>query len=60
MLNTTISWANRSLERMSNDLNVDIRAENLLFANPSGESQESFKRWLVNRQLRSRSSPRKA
>jgi hypothetical protein len=31
------------------DLDEDISAENILFGRPSGESQESFKRWLEGR-----------
>jgi hypothetical protein len=31
------------------DLDEDISVENLILGNPSGESQESFKRWLVER-----------
>ena len=31
------------------DLDEDISAENILFGKPSGESQQSFKRWLEGR-----------
>jgi len=31
------------------DLDEDISVENLLIGNPSGESQQSFKRWLQER-----------
>jgi hypothetical protein len=31
------------------DLDEDISVENLLFGRPSGESQQSFKRWLEGR-----------
>jgi len=31
------------------DLDEDISVENLLRGNPSGESEESFKRWLKKR-----------
>lgn len=31
------------------DLDEDISVENLILGNPSGESQESFKRWLDGR-----------
>ena len=31
------------------DLDEDISIENLLMGKPSGESQNSFKRWLENR-----------
>ena len=31
------------------DLDEDISVENLLFGKPSGESQESFKKWLQSR-----------
>jgi hypothetical protein len=31
------------------DLDEDISVENLLSGNPSGESQQSFKRWLADR-----------
>ena len=31
------------------DLDEDISVENLLLGKPSGESQESFKKWLQNR-----------
>jgi hypothetical protein len=41
------------------DLDEDISVENLLFGNPSGESQESFKRWLADRKTQARSSPRR-
>ncbi len=40
------------------DLDEDISVENLLFGNPSGESQESFKRWLTGRKPQSRSFSR--
>ena len=41
------------------DLDEDISVENLLFGNPSGESQESFKQWLKDRKpLRGFSSRR--
>lgn len=32
------------------DLDEDISMENLILGNPSGESQQSFKRWLEGRQ----------
>ena len=32
------------------DLDEDISVENLLVGKPSGESQSSFKKWLVGRQ----------
>ena len=32
------------------DLDEDISIENLLMGKPSGESQNSFKQWLENRQ----------
>jgi len=38
------------------DLDEDVSVENLLFGSPSGESQESFRRWLANRKAQSRSS----
>ena len=41
------------------DLDEDISMENLLFGNPSGESQESFKRWLMDRRRHARSSSRR-
>ena len=41
------------------DLDEDISVENLLSGNPSGESQESFKRWLADRKPQPRSSSRK-
>ena len=41
------------------DLDEDISVENLLFGNPSGESQESYKRWLEDRKTLARSSPRR-
>ncbi|MBS1248541.1 MAG: hypothetical protein MAG431_00093 [Chloroflexi bacterium] len=31
------------------DLDEDIRVENIVFGNPSGESQRSFQRWLKER-----------
>jgi hypothetical protein len=31
------------------DLDEDISVENLLSGKPSGESQDSFKRWLIKR-----------
>ncbi len=31
------------------DLDEDISVEGILFGNPSGESQRSFKKWLDNR-----------
>ena len=31
------------------ELDEDISVENLLFGKPSGESQESFKKWLESR-----------
>ena len=31
------------------DLDEDISVENLILGKPSGESQESFKKWLQNR-----------
>ena len=31
------------------DLDEDISVENLLLGHPSGESQDSFKKWLNNR-----------
>ena len=31
------------------DLDEDISVENLLFGKPSGESQDSFRRWLEKR-----------
>lgn len=37
------------------DLDEDISIENLWSGKPSGESQESFKRWLSTRQSSSRS-----
>ena len=41
------------------DLDEDISVENLLSGNPSGESQESFKRWLANRKPQARPSARR-
>ncbi len=41
------------------DLDEDISVENLLSGNPSGESQESFKRWLTDRKQDPRSSSRR-
>ena len=41
------------------DLDEDISVENLLFGNPSGESQESFKRWLAERKPQARLSSRR-
>ncbi len=41
------------------DLDEDISVENLLFGNPSGESQESFKQWLKDRKPLPRFSSRK-
>ena len=41
------------------DLDEDISVESLLFRNPSGDSQESFKRWLGDRKTQARSSPRR-
>jgi hypothetical protein len=41
------------------DLDEDISVESLLFGYPSGESQESFKRWLANRKTHTRSSSRR-
>ena len=38
-----INWA---------DLDEDISVENLLLGKPSGESQRSFKKWLVKREAR--------
>jgi hypothetical protein len=35
------------------DLDEDISVENLLAGHPSGESQSSLKRWLVQRQPKS-------
>jgi len=34
------------------DLDEDISVEGLLAGKPSGESQESFKKWLANREAR--------
>ncbi len=34
------------------DLDEDISVENLIFGQPSGESQRSFKRWLDERTAR--------
>jgi len=31
------------------DLDEDVSVENLIFGNPSGESQQSFQRWLDRR-----------
>ncbi|MGB6064165.1 MAG: DUF2442 domain-containing protein [Desulfomonilaceae bacterium] len=36
------------------DLDEDISIENILFGEPSGESQRSFKQWLDARQTRER------
>jgi hypothetical protein len=36
------------------DLDEDISAENILFGRPSGESQQSFKRWLEGRKEKSK------
>jgi len=41
------------------DLDEDVSVENLLFGNQSGESQESFKRWLADRKPQPRSSSRR-
>jgi hypothetical protein len=41
------------------DLDEDISVESLLFGDPSGESQESFKRWLADRKAHPRSSSRR-
>ena len=41
------------------DLDEDISVESLLFGHPSGESQESFKRWLADREAHPRSSSRR-
>jgi len=41
------------------DLDEDISVESLLFGHPSGESQESFKRWLADRKAHPRSSYRR-
>jgi hypothetical protein len=42
------------------DLDEDISVENLLTGKPSGESQESFKRWPEGRsQRRPRKTPEK-
>jgi hypothetical protein len=41
------------------DLDEDISVESLLFGHPSGESQESFKRWLTDRKAHPRSSSRR-
>ena len=35
------------------DIDEDISIEGLLAGRPSGESQESFKKWLTNRSARS-------
>ena len=35
-----------------NDLDEDISVRNLLLGQPSGESQESFERWLKDRSKR--------
>jgi len=40
-------------------LDEDISVENLLFGSPSGESQESFKRWLAHGKVQPRSSSRR-
>ena len=40
-------------------LDEDISVENLLSGNPSGESQQSFKRWLADRKVESRPSSRR-
>jgi Protein of unknown function (DUF2442) len=41
------------------DLDEDISVENLLSGNPSGESRESFNRWLTGRKPQPRSSSRR-
>ena len=41
------------------DLDEDISVENLLSGNPSGETQESFKRWLADRKHQVRPSSRR-
>lgn len=41
------------------DLDEDISVESLLLGHPSGESQESFKRWLADRKTQARSSLRR-
>lgn len=41
-------------------IDEDISVEGLLAGNPSGESQESFKSWLKQRQSRLRQSSRRA
>jgi hypothetical protein len=38
------------------DLDEDISAENILFGQPSGESQRSFSRWLAERAKQGKSS----
>lgn len=38
------------------DLDKDISIENILFGQPSGESQSSFKQWLEKRRAQSRSN----
>ena len=38
------------------DLDEDISAENILFGQPSGESQRSFSRWLEERARQSKRS----
>jgi len=35
------------------DLDEDISVENLIIGQPSGESQQSFQRWLENRRQNS-------
>lgn len=41
------------------DLDEDISVENLLSGNPSGESQESFRRWLADRKPQARPTSRR-
>lgn len=41
------------------EIDEDISVENLLFGNPSGETQKSFKRWLAARKPKIRSSTRR-
>ena len=39
------------------DLDEDISVDNLLSGNPSGESQRSFKKWLIQRARKRRPRP---
>jgi hypothetical protein len=38
------------------DLDEDISVQNVLLGHPSGESQRSFKKWLENRQAKTRAT----